>query len=214
MKAIKLNEKLYDYVLNVGVREQPLLQTIRVELEKHPRAIMLSTPDTIQLLQLLIKVTQAKTILEVGTFVGYSAAAMALVLPDDGKVTTLELREEYAEIAKTYWQQGNIADKIECVVGDALETLAQLPKNSFDLIYIDANKSDYDAYYESSLQLAKQGGLLVFDNMLFHGQVIDETDHSASTTAIRHLNAKLQDDKRVDIAMLTVGDGVTLAVKQ
>lgn len=214
MKAIKLNEKLYDYVLNIGVREHPLLQIIRTELENHPRAIMLSTPDTIQLLQLLIKLTHAKTILEIGTFMGYSAAAMALALPNDGKVTTLELKEEYSETAQKYWQQGNIADKITCHVGDALETLQQLPKDSFDLIYIDANKSDYDAYYELSLQVVKQGGLLVFDNMLFHSQVVDEADHSASTTAIRNLNAKLQNDQRVDIAMLTVGDGVTLAVKQ
>lgn len=214
MKSIQLESKLYEFFLNFGVREHPELAQLCQQAEQHPQVQMLSTVDSAQLLYMLVKLTQAKNVLEIGCFLGYSALAMALALPDDGKVITCELSEDFATQAKQYWQQAGQLDKIDCRIAPAIETLAQLSNQQFDLIFIDADKANYVNYYQQSLALLKSGGLMIIDNMLMRGRVVDETDNSKSIQGIRELNALIQEDQRVDMLMLTVGDGMTLAIKR
>jgi len=213
MKSIKLEAKLYDYFLKEGFREPAILQKIRSYAEQHPRFQMLSTPDSGQLLQMLVGLTNSKKILEIGTFLGYSAAAMALALPKDGQIVTCELEQEYADIAQEFWSDASLDHKIDCRVGPALETLAQFSPAEFDFVFIDADKPQYPAYYEMGLSLLKKGGLMVLDNMLFHGRVVDDTEQSSGTKAIRSLNTVIKNDARVAMLMLTVGDGMTMVVK-
>ncbi len=214
MKSIKLEPKLYEYFLNQGVRESPVLQEIRAYAEQHARFKMLSTPDAGQLLAMMVRLTKAKHILEIGTFLGYSAAAMAEALPKGVKNVTCELEQEYADIAQSFWQQANMTDKIDCMLGPALETLTYFSANQFDLIFIDADKPHYPDYYKASLNVLKPGGLIILDNMLFHGRVVDENEHSSGTKAIRELNTTIKQDHNIDMMMLTVGDGMTLVFKR
>lgn len=213
MKSIKLDQKLYEYFLGIGIREQPILQAIRQYAMGHPRFQMLSTIDSGQLLQRLIQLSQAKNILEIGTFVGYSAAAMALVLPEEGSITTCELRQEYADIAQGFWCEAGLQDKIVCKVGSALKHMEKMQDQSFDFIFIDADKSAYIDYYEQGLRLVRKAGFIIIDNTLFHGRVADQAENSSGVQAIRELNLIIKNDARVDMLMLTVGDGMTLVIK-
>ncbi|MBX9705180.1 MAG: class I SAM-dependent methyltransferase [Gammaproteobacteria bacterium] len=213
MKAIELSEKLYDYVLSKGMREQPLLSQMRAYGEQHPRAQLLSTPDTAYVLQFLVKLLAPKRVLEIGTFIGYSTAAMALGLSAEGHITTCEIDAGFAAIAEGFWQQGGLDKCITCHVAPALTTLATLPQEHFDFIFIDADKSNYANYYELSISLLRAGGLLILDNMLWYGRVADSDDQSQATTVIRELTETIQTDNRVEMCMLTIGDGL-LAVKK
>jgi predicted O-methyltransferase YrrM len=213
MKSVKLDDNLYTFFQTFGYREQPLLKQIREYAEQHPRFRMLSTPDTAQLLYFLIKLTRAQQVLEIGCFLGYSAAAMALALPENGKVVTLELQQEYADIAHDFWQQGAIDHKIECVVGNACDSLNKFHENQFDFIFIDANKTAYIDYYEQSLHLLKAGGLIAIDNMFHMNRVANPDEKNNGTKAIQKLNQLIKKDNRVEMLTLTVGDGVTLAIK-
>ncbi len=166
---------------------------------------------------LLVQLMGAKKTLEVGVFTGYSSLVVALALPTDGKVVACDVSEEYTAIARRYWQQAGVADKIDLHIAPALETLDALlaaeQAGTFDFAFIDADKGNYEGYYERSLQLVRSGGLVAIDNVLWYGQVADPTVQDNSTNSIRAFNQKLHQDERVSLSMVPIGDGLTLARK-
>jgi predicted O-methyltransferase YrrM len=172
-------------------------------------------PDQGQLMALLIRLTGARRCLEIGTFTGYSALAVALALPDDGRIVCCDVNERTTAVAQRYWQMAGVAGKIELRLGPAVETLSALvaagEAGRFDFAFIDADKDNYDAYYEASLRLLRRGGLIAIDNVLWGGAVADPRYQDADTAALRALNRKLRDDERVEPCMLPIGDGLTLA---
>jgi predicted O-methyltransferase YrrM len=170
------------------------------------------------LLALLIHLIGARRALEIGTFTGYSALAVAAALPEDGKLVACDVSEKWTSIARRYWEEAGLSQRIELHLGPATETLAQLLRNgaagSFDFAFIDADKTNYDAYYETCLQLLRPGGLIALDNVLWGGAVANSSAHDPDTAALRALNMKIRDDTRVESCLLTVGDGVMLARKR
>ena len=213
-----LARSLHDYLLSVSLREPPLLQQLRQETANHPMSQMQIAPEQGQFMALLVQLIGAKKTLEVGVFTGYSSLAVALALPLDGKIVACDVSEEYTAIAQRYWQLAGVADKIDLRIAPALETLDALlatgQANTFDFAFIDADKSNYDNYYERSLQLIRQGGLIAIDNVLWSGQVADPTVQDTRTQAIRSLNDKLHQDDRISLSMLAIADGLTLALKK
>lgn len=216
--TINLNEDVYHYLINNSVREAPALAELRVETHKLSDSIMQISPEQGQFMALLMQLMGAKKTLDIGTFTGYSALAVALALPQDGKVVAFDVSEEWTNIAKTFWNKANVANKIELKLGPAVESLDELiangEVNSYDFAFIDADKANYDHYYERALKLVRTGGLIAVDNVLWSGRVADPNEHDASTTSIRNLNAKIFRDERVSISMLPIGDGLTLARKR
>jgi len=194
--------------------EHPTLTLLRDLTGKLSQGRMQIAPEQGHLLSFLVRLTGARRALEIGTFTGYSALTVALALPADGRLIALDVSEEWTSIARLHWAKAGVADKVELRLGPALETLGVLEHEgldaSFDFAFIDANKEDYDAYYESALRLVRVGGLIVFDNMLQRGKVADLEARESSTVAIRTLNAKIAADERVDRVLLPVGDGMTL----
>ncbi|MBL1176403.1 class I SAM-dependent methyltransferase [Pantanalinema sp. GBBB05] len=213
-----LQPQLYDYLKSVSLREPELLTQLRQETAQHPMASMQIAPEQGQLMALLVQLIAAKKTLEIGVFTGYSALAVALALPPDGRVVACDVSEEYTTIARCYWQQAGVADKIELHLAPALETLDRLlaegAANSFDFAFIDADKSNYDAYYERTLQLVRPGGLIAIDNVLWSGRVADPTVTDNRTQHIRALNQKMHQDSRVLISLVPIADGLTLALKR
>lgn len=178
----------------------------------------MSRPETDALLQLLIRLIDARRIIEIGTFTGSGSLAMALALPDDGRIIACDVSAEWTAIARRHWQQAGVAHKIDLRLAPAAETIASLLRDGagerFDLAFIDADKTGYDAYYEGCLRLLRRGGLMVLDNMLWSGQVADPAAHDADTDALRALNLKIRDDDRVDFCLLSADDGIMLARKR
>ena len=213
-----LPEAIERYVGETITREMPLQQRLRAETAKLPMGMMQIGPDQGALLALLIHLIGARRAIEVGTFTGYSALAVAAALPENGKLIACDVSEEWTNIAKRYWEEAGLSKRIELHLGPATETLAQFLRTgaagSFDFAFIDADKTNYDAYYESCLQLLRPGGLIAIDNVLWGGAVADPAAHGADTDALRALNMKIRDDARVESCLLTVGDGVTLARKR
>lgn len=207
-----------NYVRQHSGSLHPAQEKLNKETSKLPTKNWMCDPSELQLIQLLLKATRAKKYLEVGVFTGCSALAAALALPADGQVVGLDICKEYVDIGRPFWKEAGVEHKIDIRIGDALESLdkaiANGQANTFDFIFIDADKEGYVEYYERCLQLVKQNGLIAFDNVLWHGRVYDSGDTSSETVAIREINEKLHRDARVDISMLTVGDGLTLAVKK
>ena len=212
-----LSEQVDRYVTEL-TRETPVQRRLREETAKLPQAVMQITPDEGAFLTMLVRLTGAKRIIEIGTFTGYSALAMASALPDGGKLIACDVSKAWTDIAKRYWQEAGVADRIALWLAPAKEALAALLKEShaetFDLAFIDAVKTEYDDYYEACLKLLKTGGVIAFDNMLWGGDVADASVQDEQTVALRKLNAKLRDDERVDACMLTIADGVMLARKR
>jgi len=206
------------YVVQDITRQTELQKQLRVETARLPEAGMQIGADQGALLALLARTIGARRAIEIGTFTGYSALAVAAALPADGKLFCCDISEEWTAIARRYWKQAGIADRIELRLAPALKTLADLRSEqgtgAFDFAFIDADKSSYDAYYEACLDLVRAGGLILLDNMLWSGSVADPGVHDADTDALRALNAKIRDDRRVDACLLTVGDGVMLARKR
>jgi len=202
------------FVVDTINRETPLQKRLRAETAKMPMSQMQISADEGTFLAFLVKMTGAKRVLEIGTFTGYSALAMAMAMPEDGKVVACDVSEEWTAIARKYWQEAGVANKIDLHLAPALETVGKLPAGSFDMAFIDADKANYDAYYEACLNLVRVGGLIVLDNMLWGGAVADENDQDKQTKVLRALNLKMRDDKRVDISLLTLADGVMLARKK
>jgi len=210
-------ETLADYVRAVSSREPEPLRRQRLATENHPRASMQTGPEQGQFLQLLARIVGAKKALEVGVFLGYSSTWVALGLPPEGKLIACDLSEEFTARARETWREAAVEDKIDLRLGPALGTLDALiaagEAGSFDFVFIDADKTNYANYYERALVLVRQGGLIVIDNVLWHGAVVDKDDHSPDTEAIRAFNRKVLEDPRVAMSLVTLGDGLTVACK-
>lgn len=216
-QTLGLNSHLYEYLLSVSLREPEILTQLRQETARHQMGRMQIAPEQGQFMALLVQLIGAKKTLEVGVFTGYSALAIALALPPEGKVVACETNQEYAAIACHWWQQAGVADKINLHLAPAKETLDRLltvgEANTFDFAFIDADKSNYDSYYEQALQLVRPGGLVAIDNVLWSGRVADPQVQDNRTKKIRTLNQKLHQDRRVTISLIPIGDGLTLARK-
>ena len=212
--SIGLSDELNAYLVANGVREPDVLGRLREETAAMPEARMQIAVEEGAFLSVLVKLIGARRILEVGTFTGYSSTAMALALPADGRIVCCDVSEEFTAVARRYWAEAGIADRVDLRLAPALETLEALLKTdgrgSFDLAFIDADKTNYRGYVEAALLLVRQGGLIAIDNVLWSGRVIDPADTDEDTQAIRDLNAALAADERVDIAMVPIADGVTL----
>ena len=206
------------YIGGHSLREPALLAELRAETAKLPEATMQVPPEEGQFLALLVQAIAAKRCIEVGTFTGYSALAVALALPDDGRLVCCDVSEEWTAVARRYWQRAGVAGRIDLRIAPALETLDQLlaagEAGRFDFAFIDADKPNYLAYYERSLALVRRGGIIAFDNTLWSGAVADPADQAESTRALRALNDALHRDERVSMSLLPLGDGVTLALKR
>lgn len=213
-----LDSALQDYLLKTTLRESEILAELRKETAEHPQARMQISPEQGQLMALLVQLMGAKKTLEIGVFTGYSSLAVAAALPEDGQVVACDVNEEFCAIAQKYWHKANLAHKIDLRIAPALDTLDSLivsgETNSFDFAFIDADKSNYDNYYERSLQLVRPGGLIAVDNALWYGRVADREVQDNRTKQIRALNEKVRDDKRVSMSLLPIGDGLLLAVKR
>ena len=207
-------DPIEQYVESFGSRETPARQRLRAETAQLPQAGMQIGADQGALMALLIRLLGARRALEVGTFTGYSAMAVAEALPADGRLITCDISEEWTAIARRYWRQAGLDRKIELRLGDARGTLAALRRESgdgsLDFAFIDADKSGYDYYYEACLHLVRPGGLILIDNVLWSGKVADPGVNDPDTVAIRELNGKIATDPRVEACLLTVGDGVML----
>jgi caffeoyl-CoA O-methyltransferase len=208
-----LTAALYDYIVATGTRETRLQRDLRAETRKLPQGGMQIGPDQGALLQVLVRMLGAKRCIEVGTFTGYSALSVALALPRDGKIICCDVSEEWTAIGRRYWKKAGVAAKIDLRIAPALETLAKI-KGRYDFAFIDADKPNYWKYYERCLALLRKGGVVAIDNTLWGGSVIDPADRSESTVALREFNQRVAKDRRVDIALVPVGDGLTLAVKR
>lgn len=199
-------------------RESPVQQALRAETRKLPGAGMMSRPESDALLQLLVKLTGARRVIEIGTFTGSGSLAMALALPEEGRIVACDVNAEWAAIGRRHWRQAGVAHKIDLRLAPASETIAALLKDgaagTFDMAFIDADKTGYDAYYEGCLGLLRQGGLIVLDNMLWSGHVADPGTHDEDTDALRALNLKIRGDGRVDFCLLSADDGILLARKR
>jgi predicted O-methyltransferase YrrM len=214
-RTLELTDDLYDYLLHRGVRESAALARLREETAALEAAGMQISPEQGAFMALLVRLLGATRTLEVGTFTGYSAMAVAEALPENGRVTTCDVSEEWTSIAVAAWRAAGLEHKIDLRLAPAMDTLDGLLEDgaadSYDFMFIDADKTSYDDYYERGLRLVRAGGLIAVDNVLWGGRVADPEAHDPDTAAIRALNAKIADDARVDAVLLPVGDGLTLA---
>jgi predicted O-methyltransferase YrrM len=217
-KTLSMTPKLYDYLLQVSLREPEVMRELRDVTATMPGAIMQVSPEQGQFMTLLTELLHIKKALDIGTFTGYSALAIARAMPAGGKVISCDICPQSTDVAKKYWQKAGVEDKIDLRLAPALETLQALidqgEANTFDFAFIDADKMNYSNYYEKSLSLLKPGGLIAIDNVLWDGSVADASVQDNSTNAIRDLNNKLTHDERVTLSMIPIGDGLTLARKK
>ncbi len=216
-KSIGLDDRLYDYLLAHSLHDTPILRELRDITAGIPMARMQIAPEQGQFMTLLVKLIRAKRILEIGTFTGYSALCMAMALPEDGYLLTCDIDEEATKTARKYWQRAGVDEKIELRTGPAVHTLQEMLETpecgEFDLMFIDADKTRYRQYYELGLQLVRAGGLILVDNVLWNGNVADPGAADPETMAIREFNRMLYRDERVELCMLPLADGLTLAMK-
>ena len=217
-RTLALTDQIYQYLIEHSLRESEPLRKLRTITQQHELARMQIAPEQGQFMALLVELLAIKRIIEVGTFTGYSALAMAQVLPADGQIICCDISKEWTDIGKASWQEAGVSSKIDLRIAPALETLDALLANGnegkFDMAFVDADKSNYLIYYEKCLHLLRPGGLLVFDNTLWNGDVADETVQDADTVAIRTLNDQLHQDDRVSLSLVPIGDGLTLARKR
>jgi predicted O-methyltransferase YrrM len=217
-RSISLTDSLYDYLLSVSLREPDLLRKLREETATDPSARMQISPEQGQFMALLARLMGARRCLEIGVFTGYSSLAVALALPDDGRILACDVSERWTAVARRYWAAAGVAHKVELRLAAALETIEQLlgsgAAGTFDFAFIDADKENYVGYYERVLELLRPGGLIVVDNTLWSGRVADPENAEADTVAMRHFNEHLHRDERVDLSLVPIGDGLTLARKR
>ncbi|MFO0681150.1 MAG: class I SAM-dependent methyltransferase [Sandaracinus sp.] len=218
VRSLGLDDSLHAYLLASTLRDHPVLHALREETARMTQARMQISPEQGQLMQLLVELTGARRIIEVGTFTGYSSTAMALALPADGKIVCCDVSEAFTAVARRAWKAAGVEAKIDLRIAPATETmdglLASGQEGTYDLVFIDADKAHYDAYYERALRLLRVGGLVLLDNVLWSGRVADPSVTDADTAALRTLNGKIHADPRVTQAMLPIGDGLTLARKR
>ena len=217
-KTINIDEKLYDYLLNNSLREPELLKKLREKTALMPSGLMQISPEQGQFMGLLVRLIGIRRILEIGVFTGYSSLAMALALPEDGTIVACDISEEYTRTARKYWKEANVDSRIQLKIGPAIDTLQELSQDDklepFDLVFIDADKGNYSKYYEAGLSLLRKEGLILVDNVLWSGKVADPYNQEEDTVAIREFNQKLQQDDRIDLSLLPIGDGLTFARKR
>jgi predicted O-methyltransferase YrrM len=216
-KSDFVDQKVQQYILEATVREDPVLADLRRETGELPDAVMEIGADQGAFMQLLARAIGAKRYLEIGVFTGYSSLAMALALPEDGRIVACDVSEEYTAVARRYWEKAGVAHKIDLHIAPAIETLRSLLADGvepFDIAFIDADKVSTDAYYELALQIVRPGGLILVDNALQGGDVADRTENSPGTVAMRALNAKAAVDRRVDVSLIALCDGLLIARKR
>jgi len=216
-RMVSPTPQVVEYLSRIGGRETPVQTRCRQETETRADGHMQVTAEQAASLQVLVKLTGAIRCLEVGVFTGYSALAVALALPAHGRIVALDISAEFTAFAKGYWKEAGVDGKIDLRIGPAAHSLDDMIKageGPFDFAFIDADKPGYDAYYERALKLVRTGGLIVLDNMLLSGKVADPADMDVSAAALRALNEKILKDDRVDMALTTIGDGMTLCIKK
>ena len=215
--TIILDKKLREYLLNVSVKESEILRELREETAQMEYSAMQISPEQGAFMSFLVELIQAKRTLEIGVFTGYSALVVAMALSEDGIVTACDVSEEWANVGMKYWKKAQVEDKIDLRIAPALKTLDQLlskgKQGTYDFAFIDADKIEYQGYFDKSLELLRIGGLIAIDNVLWGGSVIDDSIQDSSTKAIREFNENLSSDPRVSISMVPIGDGLTLACK-
>lgn len=213
-----LDARTRDYLLRHSLREHPQLAALREATRDHPEARMQISPEQGQLMALLVRVLGARRCLEIGTYTGYSALAVALALPEDGRLLCCDINREWTDIGRPFWERAGVADKIDLRLAPALQTLDELiadgEAGAYHFAFIDADKENYLGYYERCLTLVRAGGLIAIDNTLWSGRVADKGNQERSTRALRVFNEALLQDARVDLSMLPVGDGLSLALKR
>ncbi len=213
-----IDEALYEYLLSVSLREPDVMRRLRQQTQLLPEANMQIAPDQAQFMQMLVHLLGASQTIEVGVFTGYSALAVALALPETGRMVACEIEEKWPRIGQPYWKEAGVADKIDLRIAPARDTLTALldegGANSYDFAFIDADKEQYITYYELCLQLVRPGGLIAIDNTLWDGKVARPDNREPETEAIRNLNKHLLEDDRIELCLLTIADGLTLARKQ
>lgn len=217
MVKSQLTDELHQYCLKYGVREHPILARLRHESEKLSNRQMLITPDQGALMAMIAQLMNAQSYLEIGTFTGYSTLWMALAMPKNAQITTLDLSARHLAMAQSYWDEAGVANKVSTIIAPAEQSLQQLcaeKSNYFDIALIDANKSQYIEYYELCLKLVRPGGLIIIDNVLMYAQVLEENPRKNYVKILQTLNQMLKDDSRIDLCLLPVGDGMTLARKR
>ncbi len=217
-KTTPLSDALYDYLLSVSLREPPILRRLRDETAAHPMARMQIAPEQGQFMAMLAELLEAQRVIEIGVFTGYSALRVAMALPEDGKLVACDVSEEWTSVAARYWEEAGVMHKIDLRLAPAMETLDRLLAEGlagrFDMAFIDADKPAYLGYYERCLDLLRTGGLVMVDNTLWNGDVINASDHSDDTVAIRAFNERLHADERISLSLVPIGDGLTLARKR
>jgi len=215
-RTLNLDDTVYNYLLQHSLREHPVQAALREVTSTHARGTMQISPEQGQFMALLVRLIGARRTIEIGVFTGYSALTVALALPDDGEILACDISDDYTRIGRPYWEEAGVAHKIDLRLAPALETLdARLAAGAageYDFAFIDADKSSYDAYYERCLKLLRRGGLIAIDNVLWSGSVASPAT-DADTAALQELNDKLHRDDRIDLSMLPIGDGLTLARK-
>jgi predicted O-methyltransferase YrrM len=216
-KTFSLPDDLHDYILSVSLREDPLLRQLREETARDEMARMQVAPEQGQLLALLARLTGARRALEIGVFTGYSSLCVARALPEDGRLVACDVNETWTAMARRYWEQAGVDSRIDLHLAPALDTLERLLRageaGSYDFAFIDADKANYQAYFEKAYALLRPGGLIAVDNTLWSGSVIDPSRQDTDTRAIRAFNEALRADTRVQISLLPIADGLTLALK-
>jgi O-methyltransferase len=217
-RTINLNDQLYQYLLDHSLRETETMRELREITAQHKWSRMQISPEQGQFMALLVEISGAQRIIEIGTYTGYSALCMAQALPEHGQIICCDTSKEWTDIGRPFWQQADVEKRIQLRIAPALETLDQLIANNeteqFDLAFIDADKTNYLNYYERCLKLIRQGGLILFDNTLWSGHVADASKQDEDTVAIRALNEKLHNDERISLSLLPIGDGLTLVRKR
>lgn len=216
-QPLQITDQLYRYILEFGFRDDPVLKALRDETGKLPAGVMQISPDQGQFMALLAQLMGVKKAIEIGTFTGYSSLCVARVLPADGKLICCDVSEEFTAVARRYWAKAGVSDKIDLRLAPALETLDALKKTdgaSFDMVFIDADKTNYRHYYEASLDLLRPGGAVLIDNVLWSGGVADPEAQDEDTVALRDLNTFIATDSRVDFCLLPIADGLTIARKR
>ncbi len=216
-RTLELDDTLYDYLLAHSLREHPQQAALRAATAEHPHANMQIAPEQGQFMALMARLIGARRTIEIGVFTGYSALSVALALPADGYLLACDISDEYTRVGRPYWEAAGVAHKIDLKLGPALQTLEQRlaegEAGRYDMAFIDADKPGYDAYYERCLELLRPGGLIMIDNVLWGGEVAHESQDTA-TRALQALNRKLHHDERIDLSLVPVGDGITLARKR